>query len=88
MMPGARSSQAAKVEVWVLQNHPSVKPIYDYYDKTPMRNENNPQAPWQELFRRTAREGCGRLTIWWYLEQDRTRGLDISSSTLRAKCHQ
>jgi hypothetical protein len=23
--------------------------------------------------------------FWWYLEQDRTRGLDISLSTLRAK---
>jgi hypothetical protein len=55
MMPGARSSQAAKVDVWVLKNHPSVKPMYD---KTPMRKENNPQAPWQELFRRIAWEIC------------------------------
>ncbi len=32
-----------------------------------------------------SQEGFRSLAIWWYLEQDSTSGLDISSSTLRVK---
>ncbi len=46
-MSGARSSQAAKVDAWVLKYHPSVKPIYD---KTPMQKENNPQLLNKDCF--------------------------------------
>jgi hypothetical protein len=52
---GHQSYQAAKVDALVLKYHQSVKPLYD---KTPIRKENNPQTPWQELFRRIAWKIC------------------------------